>query len=472
MLALLKRLVLFSLSNLRLSDIPCTKAQRHVFMYRLTLFGIGSDQMSVESSPRKCNMDHDTSKPIGHDPELHKSLEVPSDTLHLTEPTIDINQQENSVFIKQESRVVDFCLPEPATGEYQSQVPEIDNEPEYQQESAEPITHTRHLKREGDAISPTALPKRVKLQQENPILEETINPARLPSTEVEASSSGHDECSALNTSAADVNVLTRAVIDLSCEKAELKDALQAKEKSLARMSEQLENNKKDLHSRREELRESENRIAEMVEDLREQKELRRNIEQGRQAAELERRNVDHELKEMKQRIWKMERDYEKARTQDKNLHEKLRTQVETDQKTIQTLHGTITTFEENLSTQDGMIKALDKSLSRANKKTRDTELRVGLIKSELHIECAKVGKLMARNQELTLEVANNDVLKKRLLDMYLAYEDVRTKNATLVNKMENVLQAGTFGGINKKDRKALNALKSCPVEELEAYQEM
>jgi hypothetical protein len=118
------------------------------------------------------------------------------------------------------------------------------------------------------------------------------------------------------------------------------------------------------------------------------------------------------------------------------------------------------------------MKMLENSLSTVSKKSKEAEAKVGKLKAELHIEYVKVGELMAKNQELASEAASIDGWKERLKDMFSAYEDVRAKNTTLIDKMEQVLQAGTFGDVSVKNRRMLDKLKSCPVEELAAYDEI
>jgi hypothetical protein len=67
---------------------------------------------------------------------------------------------------------------------------------------------------------------------------------------------------------------------------------------------------------------------------------------------------------------------------------------------------------------------------------------------------------------------SKSIWKERTNDMYIAYQGVYDKNEKLVKKLGKILKAGSFeSGLNAKDRKMLDELRSCPLDELSAFQE-
>lgn len=470
--------------------------------------------MSVKPSSISLDKSFSTSKSLGEDQNACSGTGTSSDAPLIIEPERDTDEMDLAVSIK-ESEVTDTCIPKHDNDEGHSQFPSIQHAQEYQDTPVDPNSRLPYLKREADTDAEIVLPKRLKTKevesyscQSNAIttgfedenlrenheakqrfLEEKIMDleAQLQRTREHQGQQGTElavmeqrigdpdkvpEATSSNHGQHDINVLTRSLIDMSAEKSELRDSLRAKEEHLAALSKQLDDKKEELCNKDAELKAAECRVTAMAEDLHEQKQLRRSAKQARQAVELEKHVIGQELKETKEQLETLNRHHEKARTQDKNSLEKLKKQAKIDQTRIQTLQGMVVTREKKFTLQDSAMKMLEDNLSTLSKKTKEAEVKVEKLKAELHIEYVKVGELMAKNQELAAEAASVDGWKERLKNMFSAYEDVRAKNTTLIDKMEQVLQAGTFGDVSVKNRKMLDKLKSCPVEELAAYDEM
>ncbi|KAJ4344676.1 uncharacterized protein N0V89_012420 [Didymosphaeria variabile] len=72
-----------------------------------------------------------------------------------------------------------------------------------------------------------------------------------------------------------------------------------------------------------------------------------------------------------------------------------------------------------------------------------------------------------KNQESSM-----NMWKGRTNDMYIAYREVYDKNERLVKKLEAVMTAGSFDSqMSAKNRKTLEKLKSCRLDELSAFHE-